>query len=110
MAAVFDEAQLKLAINELKATTRVTMETVGVRFGRRVNTSVYREHLLRVPGNPAPACDADCSFVPVLDYHAEAGPARLWSHCIGARCVLLSCAMRSCCGGIRSAHAHSHFF
>lgn len=48
--ALFDQAQLKRAIAELKATTRVTMETVGVRFGRRVSTSVYRENLLREPG------------------------------------------------------------
>ena len=47
---MFDQAQLNRAIAELKATTRVTMETVGVRFGRRVSTSVYRENLLRVPG------------------------------------------------------------
>jgi len=44
------EGQLKRAIAELKATTRVTMETVGVRFGRRVSTSVYRENLIREPG------------------------------------------------------------
>ena len=40
--ALLDQAQLNRAIAELKATTRVTMETVGVRFGRRVSTAVYR--------------------------------------------------------------------
>ncbi len=49
--ALLDQAQLNRAIAELKATTRVTMETVGVRFGRRVSTAVYREHLLREPGS-----------------------------------------------------------
>jgi hypothetical protein len=52
---LFDEEALKLAIADLKASTRVTMETVGVRFGRRVSTSVYRANLLRVPGNKTPA-------------------------------------------------------
>jgi len=51
--SLFDQAQLKRAIAELKATTRVTMETVGVRFGRRVSTAVYRENLQRVPGEHA---------------------------------------------------------
>jgi len=49
--ALLDQAQLNRAIAELKATTRVTMETVGVRFGRRVSTAVYREHLVREPGS-----------------------------------------------------------
>ena len=44
---VFDAAQLQRAIKELKDSTRVTMETVGVRFCRRVSTALYREHLLR---------------------------------------------------------------
>lgn len=48
--SLFDQAQLNRAISELKATTRVTMETVGVRFGRRVNTSVYRENLACASG------------------------------------------------------------
>ena len=48
--AMYDQMQLKRAIAELKATTRVTMETVGVRFGCRVSTSVYRESLQREPG------------------------------------------------------------
>jgi hypothetical protein len=75
MAAAFDEAQHKLAIDELKATTRVTMETVGVRFGRRVSTSIYREHLLRVPGSPhAPRRAHAMSFVTVQDDQAEARP------------------------------------
>ena len=47
---VFDAAQLQRAIKELKDSTRVTMETVGVRFCRRVSTALYREHLLRSPG------------------------------------------------------------
>ena len=51
---VFDAAQLQRAIKELKDSTRVTMETVGVRFCRRVSTALYREHLLRSPGTRDP--------------------------------------------------------
>ena len=50
MSSLFDQTHLKLAIEELKRSTKVTMETVGVRFCSRLSTSVYREHLRRVPG------------------------------------------------------------
>jgi hypothetical protein len=66
--ALFDQAQLNRAIAELKATTRVTMETVGVRFGRRVSTAVYREHLARKPGSvilQPPSEDRVSAFVSV---------------------------------------------
>ncbi|EKX41881.1 hypothetical protein GUITHDRAFT_141634 [Guillardia theta CCMP2712] len=46
----FNQITLKDAISQLKAATEVTMETVGVRFSKRVSTGIYREGLSRLDG------------------------------------------------------------
>lgn len=46
--------QLCDAIADLKASTRVTMETVGIRCQRRVSTAVYKQGLPRLNGPRRP--------------------------------------------------------
>ena len=49
-AGVGGEAELSAALRELKECTSVTMETVGIRCMKRVNTSVYKKGLAQLKG------------------------------------------------------------
>ena len=53
-SAMVTGQQLCEAIADLKASTRVTMETVGIRCQRRVSTSVYKQGLARLNGSHPP--------------------------------------------------------
>ncbi len=51
MTTPLSEQELESAIQELKECTVATMETVGIRCARRVNTTLFKQGLAHLNGD-----------------------------------------------------------
>ena len=78
-------ARLSEAIADLKSSTRVTMETVGIRCQRRVSTATYKQglpklkgqrRLSRGPGQRAHTRTPSCAPLAHPSETRDLGPAR----------------------------------
>ncbi len=56
MTTTLSEQELEIALRELKECTMATMETVGVRCARRVNTTLFKQGLSHLKGDAFDIC------------------------------------------------------
>ena len=50
MASALTDKELERALHELKSCTMPTMETIGIRCARRVNTTIFKQGLAALKG------------------------------------------------------------